>query len=65
MTEFESTPPDETILVSDLSSAGEASELACESKYEGTMTSTVMYETVPVCDAVDCARPSDGGAAYE
>lgn len=51
--------------MSDFETAGEASEATCKSVVDGTITAAAMYETVPVCMALDCAAPTDKGAASE
>lgn len=65
MTELEATSPDEFILVSDLEPAGEAPLITCSSVEENCITATAIYETGPVCDAVNCAAPPDKGATAE
>lgn len=51
--------------MSDFESACDASGATCDSVCDGTITTAAMYETGPVCDAVDCAAPTDGGATAE
>lgn len=53
------------MLVSDLETAGDASEATCESVEDGTITASAIYETGPVCEAVICATPIDVGATEE
>lgn len=53
------TSPDELILVSDLEPAGDASEVTGIAVKSGTITATAMYETCPVCKAVDKATPAN------
>lgn len=65
VTDFKPTSPDELILVPDFESAGEASEATKKSVDDGTMTTAAMYETGPVCEAVDLSAPTDNGAAAE
>lgn len=62
---LDTSRPDEFISVSDLESIGEASKASCDSVDCKIMTTTAIYETYPVCDAVDCTSPTDGGAAAE
>lgn len=65
VTNFDATSPDEFISVSDLETAGEASEATRESVKEGTITAAAIYETGPVCEAGDRAPPTDDGKTSE